>query len=128
MSARRWLSLASPDKNGDDDLFSSDLGEDRLRETFGRIPRETALLVIFGEEDEYVPEFVDKEGLVKRWVRAVEEGGGGAVVSGDSTRLLEGASHNLNGNPEWVVDELCRRVVRFVEELEKGKGGDEASL
>jgi len=37
VSAKRWLSLASPDHAGEDDHFSSDLTDERLESTFGRL-------------------------------------------------------------------------------------------
>ena len=35
VTAKRWLSLASPDHDGDDDYFSSDLSDEQLKKSFG---------------------------------------------------------------------------------------------
>lgn len=117
-SARRWLSLASSDGEGDDDLFSSDLGEERLRESFGRVGRGTAVLVLFSGRDQFVPAPVDKRGLVERWMRAVKEGGG--VVDEVNGGVVEGASHDYGGDPEEVVSDMVRRVTGFLESLDRG--------
>jgi pimeloyl-ACP methyl ester carboxylesterase len=51
VTARRWVSLAC--KGGEDDYFSSDLDDQTLAKTFGKIDK--PLLILYGEEDEYVP-------------------------------------------------------------------------
>lgn len=116
VSARRWISLASPDKKGEDDYFSSDLTEETLRGTFGKIPKSTPLLLLYGEKDECVKPEIDKAALLRKWVKIVQEGGG--AVDPVSADTVPGATHNLNGVPESVVDELCKRVVSFVTRLE----------
>ncbi len=117
--ARRWLSLASPDKKGEDDLFSSDLEDDQLRKTFGRLPARSPLCILYSKNDEYVPYSVDREALVKKWIGLVKQGGG--VVDDKHSGLIKGATHSLNGNPDEVVQDLFRRVVGFLEQLETGK-------
>lgn len=114
VSARRWLSLASPDGKGEDDYFSSDLPDERLGETFGRA--RLPVLVLMGERDEYVPPQVDRKKMVDRWVGVVR--GSGGVVDKTSQDLLGGACHNLNGDGEEVVDELCERVLAFLSTIE----------
>ena len=118
-TARRWLSMASPNHDGDDDYFSSDLKDEQLEKTFGRLPKRTMLCVLMSEDDEYVPKSVDKEGLIERWTGIVKRGEGrlDEVHSG----VVKGASHNLGKNGEEIVGELVRRVVGFLEGLpEKG--------
>lgn len=126
-TARRWLSLASPNHDGDDDYFSSDLSDEQLLKTFGMIPRGSPLCVLLSENDEYVPKSVDKKGLIERWVGIVRRGEG--VVDEVHSGVVSGASHNLRKNGEEVVEELVRRVVGFLEGLlEKtntDKHGDE---
>ena len=119
ISARRWLSLASPpsDYSGEDDYFSSDFSDERLGTTFGKIgSTNTPLQILYGESDQYVPEHVDKELLFRRWTAAVKEGGG--VVDEDSG-VLEGADHTLRRATEEVFKDFIARVVRFVERVEK---------
>ncbi|MCJ1330290.1 hypothetical protein MMC10_006973 [Thelotrema lepadinum] len=103
VSAERWLSMTSPGPGheGEDDLFSSDLGDGRLEGTWGSVGRGVRVLVLYDGEDQHVPAFVDKEALVRRWVGFLE--GGGSVVDSGSG-VVEGADHSLS--------ELCGEGVR----------------
>ena len=117
VSARRFLSLVSPgpEHGGEDDYFSSDFGDERLRGTFGRVGRMGApILILFSGNDQHVPEGVDKKGLLDRWVRCIKEGGG---VVDDGTAVIEGASHTLKelGQP---ANDVFDRVVAFLKRLE----------
>jgi hypothetical protein len=107
ITAYRWHSLVSV--GGDDDFFSTDLGDDVLKETFGRL--NTPTLILPSEKDEMVPESVDKEGLLRRWMEAVKDG----VVSGFSG-VNPGADHELSKvhMQEWFAE----RVVQFLGTLE----------
>lgn len=118
ITARRWVDIASPgpDHTGADDYFSSDLPDDRLKNTFGRFAPTTPLLILEGGSDESVPEFVNKDELVSRWAKVVEEGGGKVDTIHGS--IVPGASHNLNGNPAPVVQDLVQRVVGFTRRLD----------
>ena len=121
VSAKRWLSLASPAPGhlGEDDYFSSDLGAERLAGTFGRVGAlGVPLCILFSSKDEGVPGSIDKEQLVLNWMKVVKETGG--VVS-EGSGLVPGASHSLRGDPEEVVDDMLRRVVRFLEELTEAR-------
>ncbi|KAI9875428.1 MAG: hypothetical protein M1830_008476 [Pleopsidium flavum] len=117
--ARRWLSLASPEKDGEDDYFSSDLEDEQLQNTFGRLPARSPLCILYSESDEYVPEFVDREAVVNRWMEFVRLGVG--VVDEKHSGLLKDATHSLNGNPAEVVQDLIKRVVGFLQRLENGE-------
>lgn len=117
--ARRWLSLASPEKDGEDDLFSSDLEVEQLQKTFGRLPARSPLCILFSEGDEFVPDTVDRGAMVKRWIGFVKRGGG--VVDEKHSGLVKDATHTLKGNPDAVVQDLFKRVVGFIETLEKGE-------
>jgi pimeloyl-ACP methyl ester carboxylesterase len=108
VTARRWVSLAC--KGGEDDYFSSDLPDSVLKTTFGKVDK--PLLILYGEEDEYVPSYVDRKALVNRWIPFVK-----GKVDEQSRELLKGASHNLNGDEKEVVDELVRRVGRFLSSI-----------
>ena len=117
--ARRWLSLTSPPPahDGEDDYFSSDFGEDRLRRTFGRIGTTgTPIQMLYSEKDQYVPETVDKIRLLERWARAIKEGGG--TVDQDSG-IIKGADHTLDAS-EGTVADMVRRVIGFLDRVEKG--------
>lgn len=117
-SASRWLSLASPDKNGADDYFSSDLPMEKLEATFGKLPKETPLLILFGGADGAVPKFVDRKALVAKWHGVVKSGGG--MVDEDNSGVVPGASHNLAGDQEYVVQDLIGRVKRYLDKIERG--------
>jgi len=106
ITAYRWHSLIA--KGGDDDFFSSDLDDERLAGTFGGLTRPT--LVVPSEDDEMVPPAVDKDGLLRRWIRVAPEG----IVSGLSG-LVPGADHALSesGPQKWFVE----RVVDFLRKL-----------
>jgi pimeloyl-ACP methyl ester carboxylesterase len=118
VSAKRWMSLMSPgpEHDGQDDYFSSDFDDIRLRGTFGKIGGTgTPISILYGGNDEHVPESVDKEHLVSRWTKLIREGGG---VVDESSGVIPGATHALieGGEP---VDELIRRIVSFLGRIEK---------
>ncbi|KAF2102728.1 DUF1749-domain-containing protein [Rhizodiscina lignyota] len=125
-TASRWLSLASPDKNGADDYFSSDLDAEKLKATFGRLPKESPLLILFGGADPFVPQHVDRRGLVAKWTDVVKRGGG--VVDEENGGIVEGATHNLSGDPEHVVQDLVRRVKAFLEKVDQASFVSSAHL
>ena len=130
ISANRWLSLASPGKDGDDDYFSSDLSDGQLQRTFGMLPKagtdgddvENAggcpVLVLYSGKDEHVPEFVDKEALVKRWVGIMKANG--VVVDEENGGILPGAHHSFKLDSEEIMEDLVRRVQRFLENIDNG--------
>ena len=116
VTARRFLSLASPGPGhvGEDDYFSSDFSDERLSMTFGKLGQAGARLAfLFGGRDQYVPEFVDKEKLVKRWQTLIRDGGG--TVDGASG-ILEGATHNVKEGAH-VLDVLVEKVNGFLGRL-----------
>lgn len=112
VTARRWLDVSSPgpDHSGADDYFSSDHGMERLQKTFGKLTNKTPVLILYSGSEENIPESVDKEKLVETWVGVVKDAGG---VVDEGSGLIPGASHNLNGNPDEVVQDLVKRVVAF---------------
>ena len=118
VSARRWLSLASPTKDGDDDHFSSDLNDDQLQQSFGAIPSKSCpLLILYSEEDEHVPEHVDKEKLVKKWTRIAKQAG--VVVDEENGGILPKAHHSFKQDTAEVVNDMIGRVGRFVSSVDK---------
>ncbi|KAI4262310.1 MAG: hypothetical protein L6R42_002512 [Xanthoria sp. 1 TBL-2021] len=119
VTADRWLSLASPapEHAGEDDLFSSDLGDGRFRSTFGMAgKRGVALLILFSGNDGFVPKAVDKQALVARMEKAFVDAGG--QLGGGSGVLLN-ASHTVKDVGE-ARDELLKRVKNFVDSIDKG--------
>lgn len=115
VSANRWLSLASPNHDGDDDYFSSDLTDEQLMKSFGALPARSPLCILISGSDEYMPKTIDKADLVKRWIGFVKKGKGKADE--ENSGVLEGASHNLSGNPKDVVSGLTSRVLGFLDGL-----------
>ena len=116
--ARRLLSLASPppDHDGEDDFYSSDLPDERLRRTFGKIGSTgTPVSILFSGRDQFVPDSVDKVALVERWEKMIREGGG-TVDKGSG--IVKGANHDLEDVPEEVTQDLVERVRGFAERVE----------
>jgi len=109
VSAKRWLSLASPYHDGDDDYFSSDLKDEQLLKSFGALPKGSPICVLFSGADEYIPEAVDKEAQISRWTEIARRGEG--CVDEVNSGIIEGASHNLDGNADEVVNSLVNRVL-----------------
>ena len=117
VSAKRFLSLASPgpDHDGEDDYFSSDLVDERLERTFGKLgSRGVRVCFLFGGSDQYVPESVDKVGMVERWHEFVRRGGG---VVDEASGVVDGATHTLVEGEKGLED-LVGRVLGFLERLE----------
>jgi hypothetical protein len=119
LSARRFLSLVSPESPehpSEDDLFSSDLSDKRLQETFGKIGTqgmiESKVLFLYSGNDEYCPHWVDKEKLLQRWQKAIEAGGGSWDT--ENSGVIAGASHNVKDEGQ---QELIDRVLRYLHSL-----------
>jgi pimeloyl-ACP methyl ester carboxylesterase len=116
--ARRWLSLLSPAPNhdGEDDYFSSDFEDERLKDTFGQIGSTgTPIQILFSEKDQYVPEYINKEDLVGRWTRFIRDGGG---IVDEASGIVKGADHTLASAGEDVVGDLVARVTAFLGRVE----------
>jgi pimeloyl-ACP methyl ester carboxylesterase len=127
ISAYRTYSLLA--KGGDDDYFSTDLSDEHFCTTFGEIPKATKVCFLLGGEDPYVPASIDRAALLQRWTRIIRECGGS--VDNTNGGVVPGATHNLNGDPDEVVQDLVKRVVGFVENvetLEKSESGNAARL
>jgi hypothetical protein len=105
ITAYRWHSLIA--KGGDDDYFSSDIDNAELVKRFAGLTKPT--LIMPSENDEMVPEIVDKVGLLKRWIGAAPKG----VVS-ELSGANPGADHGLSG------EEACRWFVERVAEFLRG--------
>ena len=126
ITASRYLSLL--DVNGEDDFFSSDLTDEQLRERLGHVSqrgRRLDLIAVYSGKDEYVPSFVDKDILLKRLVKAMnndnveddEDDAESGECKGGNARglMLEDANHNLSESEGdgarfvAAVGELLRR-------------------
>ena len=118
VTARRFLSLASPNHDGDDDYFSTDLSDEQLAKSFGALPKGSPLCILYSGEDQYVAKEVDKKALVEKWIGFVKRGDG--TVDEVNSGVVNGATHNLTDCNEEVVKDLIGRVARFVESVEKG--------
>ncbi|OAG41916.1 hypothetical protein AYO21_03919 [Fonsecaea monophora] len=106
----RFLSLASPtspENPGMDDYYSSDLSDQRLRETFGRIGAvghfqpssqvgKKSLLVLQGADDKSIPPTVNKAHLLSRWKVALESSAE-ATLSPHSA-IIPHAVHDISGS------------------------------
>lgn len=112
VTAYRWLSMLSPDKQGDDDFFSSDLSDEQLRNSFGSIANGVSFMILYGGADQYSPDFVDKYALVERWTSIMKA----ADVKVDDTNggVVHNMHHNLSQDPEEVVKDMCDRICKFV--------------
>jgi alpha-beta hydrolase superfamily lysophospholipase len=121
VSARRWLSLASPAHDSEEDFFSSDLKDEQLLQTFGRLPAHTSVCILYSGADEFVPPMVDKKALVEKWISIAKSGG--ACIDAQSG-IVEGASHNLTEDPELVVNGFIIRVLGFLRGLSPLTTGD----
>ncbi|XP_076952733.1 UPF0613 protein PB24D3.06c-like [Bidens hawaiensis] len=81
---------------GDDDMFSSDLSDDQLKQRIGHMCN-TPCQVIFSMADEYVPDYVDKKALVQRLCKAL---GGAEKVE------IEWGNHSLSNRVGEAVDAI----------------------
>jgi hypothetical protein len=113
--ARRWLSLASPNHDGDDDFFSSDLTDEQLAKTFGSLPSRTPMCILFMGNDEYVSPELDKQVLVDRWIAIAEAGG--ATIDKAQSGVVEGCTHALNKTSQEAIKDFGDRVHEFLKGL-----------
>ncbi|KAF9895288.1 hypothetical protein FE257_000192 [Aspergillus nanangensis] len=124
ISARRFLSLVSPDSPqspGEDDMFSSDLSEEQLGRTFGRVRDmgmlKSRLLVLFSGADQSVPAWVDKERLLQRWKLALDHGKEGGIWDEVHGGIVPNASHALSNDDQAEPRrDLVRRVLGYLEQ------------
>ncbi|PLB36189.1 uncharacterized protein BDW47DRAFT_53833 [Aspergillus candidus] len=108
INAYRFWSLASPESPetpAEDDLFSSDLTDQRLKETFGVVGERGLLrgklMALYSGKDEYGAPGLDMEGMLRRWKEATagkwDEGSG----------IIPGATHNVQDEgQEWLAERV----------------------
>lgn len=127
LSCRRFLSLVSPDSPRspqEDDLFSSDLSDERLKATFGMIGSRGLLrhklLVLPSGSDQSVPDWVDKEALLSRWARATDRTEGSQIWDKDLSGPIPGASHALSNDDQAEPRRyLTRTLLAYLQNLEQ---------
>jgi len=123
ITASRYLSLF--DVGGDDDFFSSDFTDEELGERLGHVGivgRETGLHLVaaFSKKDEYVPENIEKDVLLKRLVSAMNgfDGEGNDEIAGRIVvargLMLENGNHNLSKG-EGDKEEFVEAVGKLME-------------
>ena len=116
ITARRFLDLH--DKNGRDDLFSSDLTNNELQERLAHVGdvADRQVLVAFSGKDEYVPERVDTKQLLERLCRAMNH-----VHPVATPLFLETANHNLstgnNNDDNNSSDTFVHRVADMLSSI-----------
>ncbi|KAL1856312.1 hypothetical protein Daus18300_010797 [Diaporthe australafricana] len=123
ISCRRFLSLVSPDSPGapgEDDLFSSDLGDEQLGGTFGAVHGggllRHRLMVVHSGADQSVPDHVDKEKLLARWGDIADRGGECLVWDREHSGVIPNASHALSNDDQAEPRQwLCRRVLSYLD-------------
>lgn len=107
INAYRWNSLMSV--RGDDDFFSPDLNDDDFKLSFGKVQK--PLLVLYSGADEYVPDWLDKEDIMKRWAASTD------VIS-PLSKIVDGGKHNLGeGSKEGAADDATTTVIEFIKSL-----------
>ncbi|KAJ5890288.1 hypothetical protein N7504_011098 [Penicillium tannophilum] len=126
VSSRRFLSLTSPDSPEspeEDDLFSSDLSDERLAETFGMVGArgllKQKLLVLYSGRDQSVPPWVNKGALLQRWERAIDVDG--KEFWDPRSLVIPNASHQLS-DPDQAEPRriLVQRVTAYLSDLQRG--------
>ena len=107
-SAYRFASLAAPgvhplvsfDPNltlkGDDDFFSSDLSQNRLKEIWGHPAwRDVPVMVLYSGDDQYVPGFVDKPSMLQKWEWSYRSQINESLPTGILFEILSDANHEI---------------------------------
>lgn len=158
ISVSRFLSLASPDspaRPSIDDYFSSDLSDEHLRTTFGRIgsvdffqpspppdPRgllttnssdsdkkTKSVLILESGSDGAVPAYIDKHQLIARWKGAIEAGSDGRATSSSHSMVVPNAVHDISGSTVQArtarLIDMRGAVLRYLEDV-VGDVGHEA--
>ncbi|KAK6002873.1 hypothetical protein QM012_001623 [Aureobasidium pullulans] len=122
LSARRFLSLVSPESPhnpSEDDVFSSDLSDEQLAKSFGMIQRQGLLknkmAAFYSGADQAVPDWVDKEGLMKRWAKAANAGGDKEIWDAEHTAVVPNASHALSNDDQGPARKfLVEKVLGYL--------------
>ncbi|KAG7285652.1 hypothetical protein NEMBOFW57_007944 [Staphylotrichum longicolle] len=124
VSCRRFLSLVSPESPqspAEDDMFSSDLGDEQLAKTFGMIRQrellKNKLMVLMSGADQSVPDWVNKEEVLARW-KKVTDHNGAARIWDDRSGLIPNASHALSNDDQAEPRAfLVRKVLSYLADI-----------
>ncbi|KAG0681090.1 hypothetical protein C6P40_003391 [Pichia californica] len=109
INAYRWYALYS--KNGDDDYFSSYLTDDDFKSTYGKFDK--PLLVLYSAADEYVPDNIDKELLMKRFEAATTPG-----MWSPYSKLIDGGLHALGKTSKpTAIPDAVNTTIKFIQSL-----------
>ncbi|RFU25912.1 hypothetical protein B7463_g10421, partial [Scytalidium lignicola] len=122
VSCRRFLSLISPESPQapqEDDLFSSDLSDEQLLTTFGMVKTQGLLkgklVVLVSGADQSVPDWVDKENLLRRWKDAADHKGKAQIWDNEYSAVIPGASHALSNDDQAEPRRnLIKRVLGYL--------------
>lgn len=128
LSPSRFLSLASPDSPDQpslDDLFSSDLSDQRLNDTFGMVGRKgrlndivnfggPCLLVLISGADEHMPSTINKTSLLGRWADALRKGGTALSSYSDVVGGVQHDGEGMEPGPTHLVNR-CVFYLHLVE-------------
>jgi hypothetical protein len=109
ITAYRWHSIISP--GGDDDYFSSDLSDSTLQTTFGHLKKPT--LILMSEKDEMVPESVDKQALLNRWIEKIPED-----RASKHSWIIPHADHAIVSGSGWTLRACSGTICKFLKDLE----------
>ena len=115
ITAYRFDSLTR--RLADDDMFSSDLSEDEMKQKLGHV--HTPALLVASADDEYVPKTVNVSTLCHRMADAMAAG----VARTAECLVLEQGGHGVRGQDAQArfVDAVARFVARLgVHELRDG--------
>ena len=108
ITAYRFDSLTR--RLADDDMFSSDLSDDELKQKLGHV--HVPALLVASADDEYVPKSVDPSMLCRRMGDAMAAG----VAETVQTLVLEQGGHGVRGQKAQVP--FLDGVVKFVTRLD----------
>jgi hypothetical protein len=103
MTARRWLSLAEP--GGDDDMFSSGLGDARLAAVLGPMAGLPTLVLVSGAE-EYVPPDLDYRAAMQR-VAQVSRQRAPPHEHGEQVTACAGTARHEYADQAWPAMQFC---------------------
>ncbi|KAI1268307.1 dolichol-phosphate mannosyltransferase [Xylariaceae sp. FL1019] len=103
ITAHRWYALCAPD--GEDNYFSPNLPDEVASQYWNRVDK--PLLILHSGSDEFVPETVDKAGLVERWRAMCAPG----IVSELSGTIPEAGHRVEEADAENF---LCNTVEQFL--------------